>query len=64
MRTKQDIWQNQCDKCGEIQKEGDLACADEDYGEWESLALCKKCFDKLDKKLKDGTGILRIRNKV
>lgn len=38
MRTKEDIWANQCDKCGEIEKEGEL-CHSEEFGG----ALCHKC---------------------
>jgi len=43
MRTKQDINENQCDKCGKISPEGELACGYENTP-WEGLALCPKCI--------------------
>ena len=38
MRAKEDIWSNQCDKCGEIAKEGELWHSEEFGG-----AICGKC---------------------
>ena len=43
MRTAQDINTNQCDKCGKIQREGELtniegeACCNDCVIEWENL---------------------------
>lgn len=42
MRTREDVITNQCDRCGKIEKEGDLANGYEGT-EWEGLALCGKC---------------------
>ena len=47
MRPQQEINENQCDKCGKIQVNGELTCAGE--GKWEGLALCNNCIIELEK---------------
>ena len=49
MRNKQDINENQCDKCGKIVTEGDLSCPEDEESEWGGLALCDKCHTELEK---------------
>lgn len=51
MRTEQDINENQCDKCGRIQKDGKLWCWDGE-DEYEGLALCNVCIKQLERKNK------------
>ena len=45
MRTAQDINSNQCEKCGKIQKNGELTNIDE-Y----EMACCNECVVKYEKK--------------
>lgn len=53
MRTKEDVNLNQCDKCGKIDKNEDLACWDGE-DEYEGLALCGKCIKELKPSQKTG----------
>ena len=51
MRTKQDINENQCEKCGKIEEAGELTCGIEDT-KWEGLALCNDCVIEQERVLR------------
>lgn len=51
MRTQEDINFNQCDKCGKIDKNEDLANCDIE-GNYKGLAICDKCYTELENKTK------------
>ena len=50
MRTKSDINENKCEKCGKFVGNRNLEIASECLPEWEGCALCKNCYNFLKQK--------------